>query len=321
MRWMILGGGGCFGLHLAKHLLPQGQSVVSVGRSPKPSPPWLFGTDKAGLIWTYEQCHIVEDFDRLTKLFDSYKPDVVVNFAALAYSTSWKGSVYYYDTNTGCVAAMTEYLSGKPYLKKFVQIGSSEVYGSTRHPASEDAALRPSSPYAVSKLAADLHVLALPRLPGVVVRPCNCYGEGQLLYRIIPRATWCALTGNRFPLQGGGQARKTWMHAEDLSRAIVTVVDKGRTHEVYNAGQVSPYTNLELMEHIEQAVGIPWTQFVEMAPPRPNEDDCYRLSSSKLYALGWSPKISLTEGINRVAGWMTKNLSALGEPKEFVLRP
>lgn len=316
MRWMILGGGGCFGVHLAKHLLSKGDQVFGVGRG-ELNPPWDLGVlpDKN---FAYYKINISDP--GLFEVMAGAQPDIIVNFAALAYATSWDNPAAYYETNLVAVARITEWLShNAPWLHRFVQIGSSEVYGSTSYPADEDARIQCSSPYAVSKLAADLHVLSVPQVPSVVIRPSNCYGEGQLLYRLIPRAIWCVRNGKRIPLQGGGSARKTWMHAEDLAKAIVTVVTSGRTGQVYNAGRGDPISNAEIMGCISELTGVPVDDFVGLALPREGEDSCYRITSFRTRMWGWHPSIDLMTGIQRVIRWMDK--CNFPEPKDFVLRP
>ena len=63
---------------------------------------------------------------------DDYKPEYILNFAALAYATSWYDSHRYYDTNITAVAKVAEALYEKKFLKQFLQIGSSEIYGATK---------------------------------------------------------------------------------------------------------------------------------------------------------------------------------------------
>ena len=96
-----------------------------------------------------------------------------------------------------------------------MQIGSSEVYGGTVRPAKETDMPNPTSPYAISKLAADFHILSCYNhngFPGNVIRPSNCYGSGQYVYRIIPKAILYALNDKKFPIEGGGKAKKSFMH-------------------------------------------------------------------------------------------------------------
>lgn len=320
MSWMILGGGGVFGLHLARHLLAQGARVVCVGRNPIPAPAWRLAVDEAGARFRFEQVHIVHEFDRLTRLMEREKPAVIVNFAALAYATSWEDSWRYFETNVVALARITEWLTGKPWLQRFVQIGTSELYGSTDRPAREDSPVNPTSPYAVSKMAGDLHLLTLKRLPAVIMRPSNCYGEAQQLYRIVPRACWSAAAGERMPLHGGGMARKSFMHAADLARAIEVAAVRGEIGRVYNAGPETPLSMREIVETVSLLSNLAPGDLYEVASPRDNEDQCYWLDSSRMRRLGWAPTVALEDGIRRVQRWVAEWFTELGAPQPFVLR-
>lgn len=323
MKWMILGGGGVFAIHLARHLLGHDvEHVTCVGRNVWPQPPFSLDTGRGDPRFRYEQIHMLHEPERLLALMEQEQPDYIVNFAALAYATSWTDARRYYETNVVALARLTEALMGASWLKRFVQIGTSELYGSVTKPVREDAPLKPTSPYAVSKMAGDLHLLTLTPhgFPAIVMRPSNCYGEGQALYRVMPRAAWCAVTGTRLPLEGGGAVRKSYMHASDLASAITTAVEKGEPGHIYNAGPDDPVAIRFVVEAIARAAKIPMEDLIEPAPPRANEDHCYWLDSSKLRSLGWSPKIGLIDGAFRMLTWARMNRDALEEPQPFVLR-
>ena len=90
-------------------------------------------------------------------------------------------------------------------------------------PAAEDATVNPTTPYAVSKVAGDMHLRAPHKVRGFpmnILWSTNAYGSGQQLYRIIPRTILACLLDRRLPLQGGGRAVKSYIHAQDLAQAI-----------------------------------------------------------------------------------------------------
>src|SRR5262245_48014279 len=161
--YVLLGGGGVFAVHFAKYLLEKAnpKKVICVGRNPPAAPPFTLEVGKGDPRYRYEQIHVVFEQDRLFELFDREKPEVIANFAALAYATSWEKSYRYYETNVVSLSKMCEELMKRTYLERFIQIGSSELYGPVDRPATEDALLQPTSPYAVSKMAGDLHLETL----------------------------------------------------------------------------------------------------------------------------------------------------------------
>ena len=95
-------------------------------------------------------------------------------------------------------------MSKKKYLKKFLQIGTSELYGPVTNPVDEKYPINPTSPYSVSKLAADMHLETMfnvRNLPMNIIIPSKGYGSGQLLYRLVPKSAYLILKGKKFPLE------------------------------------------------------------------------------------------------------------------------
>lgn len=324
--YVLLGGGGVFAVHFAKYLLEKAdpRKVICVGRNPPASPPFTLEVGKGDPRYRYEQIHVVFEQDRLFELFDREKPEVIVNFAALAYATSWEKSFRYYETNVVALARMCEDLMKRDYLQRFVQVGTSELYGPVERPASEEAPLHPTSPYAVSKLAGDLHLdtlWAVRKFPMNIIRPSNAYGPGQLLYRILPRAVYCALTGQKLPLQGGGMVKKSYMHAQDLAHAIWLMTEKAPLGRLYNVGPELPSTIRHLVELVAEETGVPFGKLAEITPGRVGEDAQYWLDSTRIKTeLGWREQIDLRAGVRDMVAWGRRYRDQLPPPAEFVLR-
>ena len=324
--YILLGGGGVFAVHFAKYLLEKTdpRKVICVGRNPPAAPPFTLEVGKGDARYRYEQIHVVFEQDRLFELFDREKPEVIVNFAALAYATSWEKSFRYYETNVVALAKMCEDLMKRDYLERFVQIGTSELYGPVEKPAAEDAPLHPTSPYAVSKLAGDMHLdtlWAVRKFPMNIIRPSNAYGPGQLLYRILPRAVYCALTGQKLPLQGGGTVKKSYMHAQDLAHAIWLMTEKAPFGRLYNVGPEQPSSIRHLVELVAEETGVPFEKLVDITPGRVGEDAQYWLDSTRIKTeLGYQERIGLREGVRDMVAWGRHYLQQLPPPAEFVLR-
>jgi dTDP-glucose 4,6-dehydratase len=301
------------------------KKVICVGRNIPRGDHYTLGVGRGDPRYSYEQIHIVFEQDRLAGLFDREKPEVVINYAALAYATSWANSYRFYDTNLMAVVRMCEHLASRDYLRKFVQIGTSELYGSVDRPATEDAPLRPTSPYAVSKMAADLHLgtmWAARKFPMNILRPSNAYGPGQQVWRVIPRAVLCALTGQKLPLQGGGTVEKSYLHSRDLARAIVMAADMAEPGKTYNVGPEKSVTIRHLIELVAAETGVPFESMCEIVPARLGEDQRYWLDSTRIREdLGWKPEIDLRAGIRDMIAWGRKYLDVIKtEETEFVLR-
>ncbi len=324
--YVILGGNGPFGVHTALYLLAHAdpKKVICVGRNPQKPAAFSLRVGEGDPRYAYQQIHLVYEQDRLLELCDAEKPEVIVNFAALAHASSWRRAWRFYETNLMALVRITEALVGRPYLKRWIQIGSSELYGSVDAPAKEDAPLLPSSPYAVSKAAGDMHLLSMIKVlkfPMNILRPSNAYGPGQQLYRVIPRAVLCGLTGQRLPLHGGGQARKSYIHARDLGRAIHLVSERAPLGTVYNVGPAEPVAIRDLVELVAEAMDMPFDQLCEVSEDRVGEDAQYWIDSSAIkHDVGWEPTISHREGIQEMIEWGKTYLEDLrAAPTEYVL--
>lgn len=310
MKWLILGGGNCYALNLADMLLSRGHEVVGVGRSALRGPAFSGDVLKNG--YEYHVYSVGPDTEFIVNLIRWERPQYIVNFAAQGEgqasfdSHHWK---YFYKTNTQALVELTEKLHDLKGLERFIQVGTSELYGSVEAPATEDSPLRPSSPYAISKAAFDLHLVSIARtdkFPAVIVRPSNAYCPGQQLHRIIPKSLIFGKTRRRIPLHGGGRARKTYIHAQDLSHAIILLAEKGKVGEIYNCGADEPISIRYLLEYCARTLQLPFDQLVEEAPDRKGQDGCYWLDSSKIKALGWRQGMVLGLGIRNMLDWIEK---------------
>jgi len=208
--YMILGGGGVLGVHMARHLLVHASQVhvVSVGRNPERPSAFSLHRGIDDSRYEYHQLHIAYEAHRLQEVLEAKRPEVIINFAAQGEEgASWTDSWRYFDTNAVALAKIVEPLIDVPWLKKWVQIGTSAVYGSFVGTVTEEHPLRPSTPYAASKAAADFYLASVSRVrnfPVNILRPSNLYGPGQQLHRIIPKTILCALLGRKLALHGGG---------------------------------------------------------------------------------------------------------------------
>lgn len=327
-RYAVLGAGGSFGVHTCKYLLERSDAerVIAIGRNtPKPAA-FTLNVGKGDRRYSYHAYHVTYELDLLLELLDRERPQVIVNYAAQGEgAVSWKHSWRFFETNSMGLARLAEALLARDYLERFIQIGTSELYGSVETPAREDAPIQPSSPYAASKAAFDMYLVSVHRalkFPMNIIRPSNAYCPGQLLHRVVPKAIVCGLTGRRLPLHGGGRAEKSYIHARDLARAIHMVAEKAPLGTIYNAGPLKPISIRALVETVAKVLGVPFEQLCQITEDRLGQDSRYWLDSSAIKRdLGWEPKISLEEGIKDMVEWGKKYLDQLRDwPMDYTLR-
>lgn len=326
-KFVILGGGGSFGIHTALYLLDKAdpKKVIGIGRNPLRQEPFsLRIQEREG--YEYHTRHITYEFDLLMEILDKEKPEIIINFAAQGEgAVSWRNSWRFFETNSVSLSRLCEELMKRDWLERFIQIGTSEMYGSVNHPVKEDEPIKPSSPYAASKVAFDLYLISIFQnlnFPMTILRPSNAYCPGQLLHRVIPRTIWCGLTGNKLPLQGGGKAEKSYIHARDLAQAIDLVAKGSPFGEIYNVGPEFPTSIREVVERTSMALGVSFSDICEIAEDRLGQDSRYWLDSSKIRTdLGWSPEIDWDEGLREMVAWGRKYFDEIKNyPIEYVMR-
>jgi dTDP-glucose 4,6-dehydratase len=307
MKVAILGGGGCFALNFARHLHTLGIDHFGIGRSkPKAAPFWLVEHP-----YRYHDLHLVRELPATMAVLDTERPDVIVNFAAQGEGAASFGenAPDFFTTNCTALIRLVLELAKRSYLRRFVQIGSSEVYGSPEAPAKETDPLRPTSPYSISKAAFDQYLDSMWRtakFPMNIIRPSNCYVEGQQLHRVIPKTILCALKGEKLQLHGGGRAMKSYLHAADLSRALALVIDEAPYGTTYNVGPDKPMSIRDLVECIAFACGVKLEDLVSEVPDRIGQDAMYHLDMSAIKAFGWKQELQLGDGLFYMRRWVQK---------------
>jgi dTDP-glucose 4,6-dehydratase len=193
---------------------------------------------------------------------------------------------------------------------RYLQVSTDEVYGSIEDGSfTEDSPLRPSSPYSATKTGADLLVQSYFHtygLPATICRGSNNYGAYQYPEKLIPLMILNALHGDPLPVYGDGMQVRNWIHATDFGRAIGHVLEHGVHGEVYNAGGPDECANIEVVKRIIELTGAD-ESLIEHITDRPGHDRRYSLSSQKVRALGWEPRVRFAEGLEQTVSWYREN--------------
>jgi dTDP-glucose 4,6-dehydratase len=189
----------------------------------------------------------------------------------------------------------------------FVHVSTDEVYGSlATGAADENAPLRPSSPYAASKAAADLMALAYHHTHGLDVRVTRCgnnYGPRQHPEKLVPRFVTRLLRGRTVPLFGDGGQIRDWLHVEDHVRAVELVRTNGRAGRIYNVGGGTPLTNAELTGMLLRLCGQGWDR-VEHVADRKGHDRRYAVDDRRIRAeLGYRATREFSAGLRETVRW------------------
>ena len=238
--------------------------------------------------------------------------DAVVHFAAESHvDRSIEDAGDFVRTNVDGTHNLME-CSRKASVQRFVHISTDEVYGSLPEDGefTEDSPLKPTSPYAATKAASDLLVMAYVRthnFPAIVTRCSNNYGPYQFPEKFIPLMISQAMAGERMPVYGTGVNVRDWLHVNDHCDAIELILLRGRLGEVYNIGGGCEMRNIDVARLILRTLNRP-ESLIEFVKDRPGHDLRYALSCAKLSReTGWTAKISFEQGLAATVDWYREN--------------
>lgn len=257
----------------------------------------------------------IADRDFVYKLFETEKPDIVVNFAAESHvDRSILEPELFLKTNIIGTGVLMD-ACRKYGIKRYHQVSTDEVYGDLPLDRpdlffTEETPLHTSSPYSASKASADLLVLAYHRtygLPVTISRCSNNYGPYHFPEKLIPLMIINTLYDKKLPVYGTGENVRDWLYVEDHCSAIDLIIRKGRVGEVYNIGGHNEKTNLEVVKTILKELGK-GEDLITFVKDRPGHDRRYAIDPAKIHQeLGWLPQTSFAEGIKKTIKWYLDN--------------
>lgn len=258
------------------------------------------------------------DEEGIQALFKSSPFDLVFHLAAESHvDRSIHSASEFVRTNVlGTQNLLDQTLALKKAGRKirFVHISTDEVYGSLGPEGyfTEETPLDPTSPYAASKAASDLMVLACGKTHGlecVVTRCTNNFGPYQFPEKFIPLFTTNALEDKPVPLYGDGSNVRSWLFVTDHCEGLLLCAEKGRPGEAYNfgSGAEGEIPNIQVAKTILNKLSKPESLLTRVAD-RPAHDWRYAVDYSKAEReLGWKPRTSFETGLARTLEWYVEN--------------
>lgn len=295
MRILVTGGAGFQGGHLVERWVQDGHEVVVLNTYSTEAQENIASVSKdISLVWGS-----VTDREIVEKTVRGH--DVVVHLAALInVDDSIARPPSFVDVNLGGTLNILETV--RRTGTRLIYASSCEVYGYARHsPVDEHAELRPHSPYAASKAAADRMCYAYHKSYGLditIVRPCNIYGERQKSGRggaVISIFARLAADGKPLRVFGTGSQRREYMHVKDLVEAYSLVLRRDDlAGAVLNAGTGETPSVNEIARFISDKRGVPITN----EPARPGEVPGFALDSSRIRQLGFTPQVRFWDGLS-----------------------
>ncbi len=323
-KLLVTGGAGFIGSNFIQYILDKQQDLVL-----------LLDLDLLTYAGNLENLEPVKDDPRyrfvkgdirdktlVEKLFAEYDFDTVVHFAAESHvdRSILEPEVFLTTNIIGTQTLLDaakrhwnldpdnkhsrEYRPGVRYL----QVSTDEVYGALGSTGlfTETTPLAPNSPYSASKTGADLIVRAYHQtygLPVNITRCSNNYGPYQFPEKLIPLMIHNARQDKPLPVYGDGMQIRDWLHVKDHCSAIATVLEKGKTGEVYNIGGNNEKANIQIVRLILETLNKP-ESLITYVQDRPGHDRRYAIDNTKITKeLGWAPAYTFEEGIKETIRW------------------
>lgn len=302
---------GFIGSHVTRLLLNQGHRVIGVD-----SMTYAASVDCLLEFTKWDTFKFIrEDINNLDRLYDC---DYVINLAAETHvDNSIVDSDYFLTSNVNGVHNLLKLIMHKQRFKMpvLLHFSTDEVYGDIETGShSELDLLKPSNPYSATKAAADMLILAWARtynLPYVILRPTNNYGIGQYTEKLIPKSIKHLSLGRPIDIHDCGEPVRTWLHAEDTARAVLTVINAGVENEIFNISGNVELPNRVVVQKIlslyfEKEITDEWVNYITEGK-RIGQDVRYSIDDSKLKSLGWKPIADFDAELALIVQWYREN--------------
>ena len=255
------------------------------------------------------------DREGIYKIFETEKPDIVVNFAAESHvDRSIENPEVFLQTNILGTQVMMD-ACRKYGIERYHQVSTDEVYGDLPLDRpdlffTEETPIHTSSPYSSSKAAADLLVLAYHRtyaLPVTISRCSNNYGPYHFPEKLIPLMIVNCLNDKPLPVYGEGLNVRDGLYVEDHCKAIDLIIHNGRVGEVYNIGGHNEMKNIDIVKLICKYLDKPESLIIYVTD-RKGHDMRYAIDPTKIHTeLGWLPETKFSDGIKKTIDWYLEN--------------
>jgi dTDP-glucose 4,6-dehydratase len=325
--WVVIGSNSFSGASFVRELLERGDTVLSISRSPEnplPLLPYGWLDDSTRARNKFYQLDLNKDIHEILAVIAKHQPQYVVNFAAQSMvAESWLHPDQWYQTNVVANVRLHEGLRTFDFLRKYIHITTPEVYGSCSGSVTEEHPFNPSTPYAASRAACDLHLMTFfkqYKFPVCFTRAANVFGPGQPLYRIVPRCAYFFKTGRKLQLHGGGHSVRSFIHIKDVVEGTIQVALEAPIGECYHFSTDQYLPIRHVVKMVAEQVGSSFEHLVDVVDDRPGKDAAYQLDSAKARTnLGWRPRISLEQGIAETISWVDRFAAQLERvPRDYV---
>ena len=246
--------------------------------------------------------------DFIRYIFKLEKPSLVIHLAAETHvDQSFGNSFRFTQTNIMGTHTLLECIRHIGGVELFIHMSTDEVYGSVDDDqiCTEKSMFAPSNPYSATKAGAEMLCHAFMKsfqLPIIIVRCNNAISPYQHNEKLIPQCVDSILNNRKINVHGEGKAKRTFIHATDIAKALDQIANKGQISEIYNIGTKMEYDVISVIKEIvhQMKPDDKFEDWIKYIPDRAFQDYRYSIDSTALYNLGWVDEISFKDAITDV---------------------
>ncbi|QXT40400.1 dTDP-glucose 4,6-dehydratase [Gymnodinialimonas ceratoperidinii] len=327
MKILVTGGAGFIGSAVVRLAVSRGHEVINLDALTYAACLENVAPVAESNLYSFEHADIC-DRAAVDAILERHAPDAILHLAAESHvDRSIDGPAAFIRTNvTGTTtlldAARAHWEArGRPEEFRFHHVSTDEVYGTLGDTGlfTEETPYAPNSPYSASKAASDHMVRAWHETYGLPVLLTNCsnnYGPYHFPEKLIPVVILKALAGEAIPVYGDGRNIRDWLYVEDHADALLCVLEKGEVGRSYNIGGHNERSNIDLVRTIcglldaRRPENAPHADLITFVADRPGHDLRYAIDASRIEReLGWTPSVTVEEGLERTVDWFLQNES------------
>lgn len=263
--------------------------------------------------------NLSSDKKKLDSIIKDIKPEYIIDFASICMvNESWVDPMYYFKVNFFSKINFIKNLDKQKRLKKYIYIGTPEIFGSNSKPIKESSSnFNPSTPYASSKLALEMllnNYINNKKFKIIIARFSNFYGCGQPMHRLIPKLVYCINNKIKFPLQGSGNTKRDFIFEDDFNNGLLKILKVGKIGEKFHFSGGKYHTIREVINKVLKIKKYSWSKLIFKKPERKGKDKNYFLNCKKTKRqLKWGCNVSLQEGLKKTIDYydkIIKNITA-----------
>ena len=238
----------------------------------------------------------INDKNLICFILKEYNITHIIHFAAQSHvDNSFDNSLDYTIDNVMGTHTLLDCVKNVNKEILFLHFSTDEVYGESIDSSdvkTEISLLLPTNPYSASKAAAEMYVNSYKKsynLKTIILRCNNVFGPNQYPEKVIPKFIKQLKNNEKITIHGKGETIRDFIHIDDVSRAIITVLEKGEINEIYNISGEIQISIIELAKLIINKDDI--SEYIEYVNDRPFNDKRYEINSNKLKKLGWKVEV------------------------------